>query len=182
MSRRKAAPKRKVMPDPIFGSDVVAKFVNCVMKSGKKSVAEKIVYGALQQLAESERGGGDEGGEGSGSSGKQRSLHTSEKLRKAALEIFEKALDNVSPRVEVKSRRVGGSTYQVPIEVRPDRRAALAMRWLVEFAKKRGEKTMPMRLANEIKDAAGNKGAAVKKREDTHKMAEANKAFAHYRW
>lgn len=174
MSRRKAAPKREMMPDPLFGSELVAKFVNCVMKSGKKSVAERIVYGALEKLIEDEEGGGSEGG--------SRGLYTSEKLRKSALETFKKALENVSPRVEVKSRRVGGSTYQVPVEVRPERREALGMRWLVGSAVKRGEKTMKHRLANEIRDAAQNRGGAVKKREDTHKMAEANKAFAHYRW
>lgn len=178
MSRRKAAPKRELMPDPLFGSELVAKFVNCVMKDGKKAIAEKIVYGALQRLVEDEEGGkgGSEGGAGS------RSLYTSDKLRKRALEAFKKALENVSPRVEVKSRRVGGSTYQVPVEVRPDRREALGMRWLVISALKRGEKTMQHRLANEIRDAEQNRGGAVKKREDTHKMADANKAFAHYRW
>lgn len=174
MSRRKAAPKRELMPDPLFGSELVAKFVNCVMKDGKKSVAERIVYGALERLVEDEEGGKS----GSGSTG----LYTSEKLRKQALDSFKKALENVSPRVEVKSRRVGGSTYQVPVEVRPDRREALGMRWLVMSAAKRGEKTMQHRLANEIKDASQNRGGAVKKREDTHKMADANKAFAHYRW
>ncbi len=156
MPRRRVIAKRQILPDPKFGSQRLARFINMVMKSGKKSVAEKIVYGALDQVTE--------------------------KSGKDALEAFEKALENVQPMVEVKSRRVGGATYQVPIEVRADRGAALAMRWLSDSARKRGEKSMGMRLANEILDAAESKGSAVKKREDVHRMAEANKAFAHYRW
>jgi small subunit ribosomal protein S7 len=156
MARRKVAAKREILPDPKFGNRTLSKFMNIIMLDGKKSVAEKIVYGALDRVAE--KGKGD------------------------ALEMFEKALGNIRPMVEVKSRRVGGATYQVPIEVRGDRGNALAMRWLVESARKRGEKSMGMRLAGEILDAVENKGAAVKKREDTHRMAEANKAFAHYRW
>ncbi|HKK05580.1 MAG TPA: 30S ribosomal protein S7 [Gammaproteobacteria bacterium] len=156
MARRRVAAKRPILPDPKFGDQTITKFVNMLMEDGKKSVAEKIVYGALDQIA------GKRGGE--------------------ALDVFKKALDNVRPVVEVKSRRVGGATYQVPVEVRPDRRMALAMRWLVESARKRGEKSMGQRLASEILDASENKGSAVKKREDTHRMAEANKAFAHYRW
>ncbi len=156
MARRRVAAKRVILPDPKFGDETVAKFINMLMKGGKKSIAEKIVYGALDQIAE--KGKGD------------------------ALEVFKQALDNIRPRVEVKSRRVGGATYQVPVEVRPNRRTALAMRWIVDAARKRGEKTMGMRLAGELMDASENRGSASKKREDTHRMAEANKAFAHYRW
>ncbi|MEZ8141349.1 30S ribosomal protein S7 [Enterovibrio norvegicus FF-33] len=156
MPRRRVIGQRKILPDPKFGSELLAKFVNIVMVDGKKSTAEKIVYGALEIMAER--------------SGKEH------------LSVFELALENVRPAVEVKSRRVGGSTYQVPVEVRPVRRNALAMRWLVEAARKRGEKSMAQRLANEMLDASENKGTAVKKREDVHRMAEANKAFAHYRW
>jgi len=156
MPRRRVIGQRKILPDPKFGSELLAKFVNIVMLDGKKSTAEKIVYGALDVAAE--------------------------KSGKSHLEIFETALDNIRPQVEVKSRRVGGSTYQVPVEVRPVRRNALGMRWLVDAARKRGEKSMGLRLAQELVDAADNKGTAVKKREDVHRMAEANKAFAHYRW
>lgn len=156
MARRRVAAKREILPDPKFGNRTLSKFMNIVMLDGKKSVAEKIVYGALDRVAE--KGKGD------------------------AVEMFEKALGNIRPMVEVKSRRVGGATYQVPIEVRGERGVALAMRWLVDSARKRGEKSMGMRLAGEILDAVENKGSAVKKREDTHRMAEANKAFAHYRW
>ncbi len=156
MARRRVAAKREILPDPKFGNRTLSKFMNIVMLDGKKSVAEKIVYGALDRVAEKTKGD--------------------------ALEMFEKALGNIRPMVEVKSRRVGGATYQVPIEVRGDRGVALAMRWLVDSARKRGEKSMGMRLAGEILDAVENKGSAVKKREDTHRMAEANKAFAHYRW
>ena len=156
MSRRHVPPKREILPDPKFSNLVVAKFINLVMSRGKKSVAEKIVYGALDQIAETGRG--------------------------EPLDVFMQALENVEPRVEVKSRRVGGATYQVPVEVRPHRRTALAMRWLVEAARKRGEKSMGRRLAGELLEAAENRGSAVKKREDTHKMAEANRAFSHYRW
>ncbi len=156
MSRRNRAPKRTVLPDPKFGNEQLTKFVNVIMKDGKKSVAEKIVYGALDLVEE--RGSSD------------------------PVETLFSALDNIGPKVEVKSRRVGGSTYQVPIEVRPERRVALGMRWLVESARKRGEKTMGLRLAGEIMDAVESRGSAVKKREDTHRMAEANKAFSHFRW
>jgi small subunit ribosomal protein S7 len=159
MSRRSQAPRRHVLPDPKYGSELLAKFVNMVMKSGKKSVAEQIVYKALERIAA--RSGNDD----------QR-----------ALELFGQALDNIKPAVEVKSRRVGGATYQVPVEVRATRRETLAMRWAIEAARKRSEKSMALRLAHELMDAAENRGAAVKKREDTHRMAEANKAFAHYRW
>ncbi len=156
MPRRRVIGQRKILPDPKFGSELLAKFVNVVMIDGKKSTAEAIVYGALDIAAA--------------------------KSKKAELDIFEVALDNIRPTVEVKSRRVGGSTYQVPCEVRPVRRNALAMRWLVEAARKRGEKSMAQRLAGEMLDAVENKGSAVKKREDVHRMAEANKAFAHFRW
>ena len=159
MSRRSQAPRRIVLPDPKYGNLMLAKFINMVMLSGKKSVAESIVYGALARIAE--RSGQDE----------QR-----------ALELLSQALDNIKPSVEVKSRRVGGATYQVPVEVRTSRRETLAMRWAIEAARKRSEKTMALRLAHELMDAADNRGSAVKKREDTHRMAEANKAFAHYRW
>ena len=156
MPRRRVAAKREVLPDPKFGNVTLAKFMNHVMVSGKKSVAEKIVYGALDMVAEKK--GGD------------------------PLEMFEQALESIQPMVEVKSRRVGGATYQVPVEVRPSRRTALAMRWLVDAARSRGEKSMAQRLANEMMDATEGKGAAVKKREDVHRMAEANKAFSHYRF
>jgi small subunit ribosomal protein S7 len=156
MPRRRVAAKREILPDPKFGSQLLAKFINMVMVDGKKAVAEKIMYGALEKL--SERSGGE------------------------PMEALEKALENVRPVVEVKSRRVGGATYQVPVEVRPVRRNALAMRWLIDAARKRSEKSMAMRLAGELGDAAEQRGAAVKKREDTHRMAEANKAFSHYRW
>ena len=147
------------MPDPKFGNAMLAKFINMVMKSGKKSVAEKIVYNAIERI--SERVGKDQG---------------------RAIEMLSVALDNIKPAVEVKSRRVGGATYQVPVEVRASRRETLAMRWAIEAARARSEKSMAMRLAHELIDAAENRGAAVKKREDTHRMADANKAFAHYRW
>ncbi len=157
MARRREIPKRQVLPDPKFGDVVVTKFINMLMVSGKKSVAEKIVYGALDVVVERKKGGDH-----------------------AAL--LKEALDNVGPVVEVKSRRVGGATYQVPVEVRPARKMALAMRWLVEAARKRNEKGMMLRLAGELSDALENRGAAVKKKEDTHRMAEANKAFSHFRW
>jgi len=159
MSRRSQAPRRTILPDPKYGNHMLAKFVNMVMRSGKKSVAEHIVYRALDRI--SERTGQDD---------------------QNALELLSQALDNIKPAVEVKSRRVGGATYQVPIEVRATRRETLAMRWVIDAARKRSEKTMALRLAHELMDAADNRGAAVKKREDTHRMAEANKAFAHYRW
>lgn len=157
MARRKRAEKRRVLPDPKFGDVTLAKFVNIVMKDGKKSIAEKIVYGALDTVSE-------------------------RKKREDRVAILKDALENVGPMVEVKSRRVGGATYQVPVEVRSDRRMALAMRWIVDAARKRGEKGMMLRLAGELGDALENRGAAVKKKEDTHRMAEANKAFSHFRW
>jgi small subunit ribosomal protein S7 len=156
MPRRREVPKREILPDPKFGSVELAKFMNVVMLSGKKAVAERIVYGALDQIQA--------------------------KTGKEPIEIFNTAINNVKPVVEVKSRRVGGANYQVPVEVRPVRRLALAMRWLREAAKKRGEKSMDLRLAGELMDAAEGRGGAMKKREDTHKMAEANKAFSHFRW
>ncbi|MBW2511872.1 MAG: 30S ribosomal protein S7 [Desulfuromonadales bacterium] len=156
MPRRREVAKRVILPDPKFHDQLVAKFVNALMLDGKKSTAENIVYGAFDLI-------------------KQRSGDE-------PVEVFKKALENVRPSVEVKSRRVGGSTYQVPVEVRNERRNALAIRWIVSFARGRGEKTMQERLAGEFMDAAGNRGSSVKKREDTHRMAEANKAFAHYRW
>src|SRR5690606_2658285 len=157
MPRRREVPKRKVLPDPKFGSEMLTKFMNMVMRDGKKSVAERIVYGALEEIERRNKGA-------------------------EALEVLERALDNVRPLVEVKSRRVGGATYQVPVEVRPERRMTLEMRWVLEAARKRSEKSMVERLAAELLDAAENRGGAVKKREDTHRMAEANKAFSHYRW
>lgn len=156
MSRRRVSQKRELTPDPRFGSETLARFVNMLMFSGKKSVAERVVYGALDQIQV--------------------------KTSQPSLDVLQKALDNVQPLVEVKSRRVGGATYQVPIEVRPSRRVALAMRWLIDSARKRSEKGMTAKLAAELFDAHENRGAAVKKREDTHRMAEANKAFSHYRW
>tara|TARA_Y100000588_G_scaffold255057_2_gene269576 strand:- start:473 stop:943 length:471 start_codon:yes stop_codon:yes gene_type:complete len=156
MSRRRAAEKRSVLPDAKFSDLVLAKFINCLMIQGKRSTAEKIVYSALETL--SDRSGGD------------------------PLKTFHDALDNVKPSVEVRSRRVGGATYQVPVEVRNDRRQALAIRWIIETARSRSENTMTDRLSNELLDAANNRGNAVKKREDTHRMADANKAFSHYRW
>jgi len=157
MSRRKVAEKRNVLPDPKYNSVLVAKFINCLMKEGKKSIAENIFYGALD-LIRDRTGNRD------------------------VLAVFNKAVSNAKPVLEVKSRRVGGSTYQVPVEVRPERRTALSIRWLIEYARQRGEKSMQERLAAELLDAANNKGNTIKKKEDTHKMAEANKAFAHYRW
>ena len=156
MPRRRVAARRESLPDPKFGSEVLAKFINMVMVDGKKSVAEGILYGALDQVVAKK--GGD------------------------PLEILDQALENVRPVVEVKSRRVGGATYQVPVEVRPVRRNSLAMRWLIDAARKRSEKSMVARLAGELMDASEQKGSAVKKKEDTHRMAEANKAFSHYRW
>lgn len=156
MSRRRVSQKRELVPDPRFGSETLARFVNMLMLSGKKSVAEHVVYGALDQIEA--------------------------KTSQSSLDVLHKALDNVQPLVEVKSRRVGGATYQVPVEVRPSRRVALAMRWLIDSARKRSEKGMVAKLAAELLDANENRGSAVKKREDTHRMAEANKAFSHYRW
>ena len=159
MSRRAQAPKRTILPDPKYGSELLAKFMNTIMNDGKKSVAERIIYGALDRISEKES-----------------------QAEVTALERLEQALENVKPMVEVKSRRVGGATYQIPIEVRPARRQTLAMRWLIDAARKRSEKSMAHRLAHELMDAADNRGTAVKKKEDTHRMAEANKAFSHYRW
>ena len=156
MPRRRVAAKREILPDPKFGSQTLAKFVNMVMEDGKKAVAERILYGALDAVTE--KRGGD------------------------PMDTLEQALENVRPIVEVKSRRVGGATYQVPVEVRPVRRNALAMRWLIDAARKRSEKSMAARLAGELMDAAEQRGTAVKKKEETHRMAEANKAFSHYRW
>jgi small subunit ribosomal protein S7 len=159
MSRRSQAPTRSILPDPKFNSVLLAKFMNMVMESGKKSVAERIVYGAIDRISER--------------TGRQPDQ---------AIELLTQALDNVKPMVEVKSRRVGGATYQVPIEVRSTRRQTLAMRWLIDAAAARSEKSMSQRLAAELLEASENRGAAVRKREDTHRMADANKAFAHYRW
>ena len=157
MSRKGQAPRRAILPDPKYGSEHLARFVNIIMLDGKKSVAEKIMYGAMDAIGERNKG-------------------------REPLEIVEVALENVRPMVEVKSRRVGGATYQVPVEVRAVRQMALAMRWVTDAARKRGEKSMVLRLAGELQDAAENRGSAVKKREEVHRMAEANKAFAHYRW
>ncbi|MCG8694284.1 MAG: 30S ribosomal protein S7 [Minwuiales bacterium] len=156
MARRRAAEKREVLPDPAFGDTVVTKFINNLMYDGKKSVAERIVYGAFDQMGK--------------------------KTGKEPLTLFREAIDNVRPQLEVRSRRVGGATYQVPVEVRPDRALALAIRWLIECSRKRSEVTMVDRLSGELMDASQGRGAAAKKREDTHRMAEANKAFSHYRW
>ena len=156
MPRRREVPKRRILPDPKYHDRMVAKFCNILMKGGKKSTAEHIVYGAFDVIQN--------------------------RFKEDAIETFRKALDTVKPKVEVKSRRVGGATYQVPVEVRPERRVALAMRWLAEYSRDRGEKTMVERLAAELREAAEGRGNAVKKREDVHKMADANKAFAHYRW
>ncbi len=156
MPRRREVPKRRIIPDPKFKDKLVSKFTNTLMFDGKKAIAEGILYGAFDVIGD--------------------------RFKEDPIEVFRKALDNVKPKLEVKSRRVGGATYQVPVEVRPERRVALAMRWLVTYARDRGEKTMRERLAGEFVDASQGRGNAVKKRDDTHKMAEANKAFAHYRW
>ncbi|HWC65490.1 MAG TPA: 30S ribosomal protein S7 [Thermoanaerobaculia bacterium] len=156
MPRRREVPKREILPDPVYNSQLVTKFVNSVMKQGKKSVAERILYGALEMV--------------------------SEKTQDDPMKVFKKAVENVKPALEVKSRRVGGSTYQVPVEVRPNRRTSLAIRWLIEYSAARGERTMKEKLAGELLDASNLKGGAMKKKDDTLKMAEANKAFAHYRW
>lgn len=188
MARRKATPKREVLPDPLFRSELLAKFINIVMRNGKKSVAESIVYGALNVIVKRIRNKGytkEEVGDRNGSKGwdpTKTDICLDEKARTMALDTFKEALSNVMPSVEVKSRRVGGSTYQVPVEIRAVRRQALAMRWLTEYANKRNEKTMILRLANEILDAVGNRGGAMKKKDDVHRMAKANQAFAHYRW
>ncbi|HTQ81457.1 MAG TPA: 30S ribosomal protein S7 [Thermoanaerobaculia bacterium] len=156
MPRRRVVAKREILPDPLYNSQLVTKFINSVMERGKKSLAEGILYGALNRVAE--------------------------KTQDDPMKTFKKAIENVKPALEVKSRRVGGSTYQVPVEVRPNRRTSLAIRWLIEYAAERGEKTMREKLAAELLDAANLRGGAVKEKDDTHKMAEANKAFAHYRW
>ena len=156
MSRRRRAEKREILPDPKFKDLVVSKFMNNLMLDGKKSVSEKIVYGAFEEIEN--------------------------KIKRPPLEVFHEALDNIKPSVEVRSRRVGGATYQVPVEVRPQRREALAIRWLIKASRDRNEKTMKDRLASELIDAVNTRGSAIKKKEDTHKMAEANKAFSHYRW
>jgi len=154
--RKGNVPKREVLPDPVYGSKVVTKLINTIMYDGKRGTAQRIVYDAFEMVAE--------------------------KTGRNALEVFEEALGNIMPVLEVRARRVGGSNYQVPVEVRPERRQTLGLRWLITYSRKRGEKTMTDKLAKELLDAASNTGASVKKREDTHKMAEANKAFAHYRW
>ena len=156
MPRKGKTPKREVLPDPVYGSVVVSKLINSVMLDGKKGVAQRIVYGAFDQIKE--------------------------KTGEEPLEVFEQAMKNIMPVLEVKARRIGGANYQVPVEVRPDRRQTLALRWLTKYTRARGEKTMSDKLAKELIDASNNTGASVKKKEDTHKMAEANKAFAHYRW
>jgi small subunit ribosomal protein S7 len=156
MPRRREVPKRRIAPDPVFHDRLVAKFINNMMVQGKKSTAERVFYGAMDLVQK--------------------------RMNEEPLKAFKKALDNIKPVLEVKARRVGGATYQVPIEIRPQRRTALGMRWLINYARARGEKTMVERLASEVVDAANNRGSSIKKREDTHKMAEANKAFAHYRW
>jgi len=156
MPRRREVPKRDILPDPKYANKLVGKFMNNMMVEGKKSVAERIIYGAFDIIRD--KTGGD------------------------PLKVFKSAIENVKPSVEVKSRRVGGASYQVPVDIRPNRRMALGMRWLITFSRKRGEKTMRERLASELMDAANNTGAAIKKKEDTHRMAEANKAFAHYKW
>lgn len=184
MPRRKAAIKREVLPDPLYGSDEVAKFINVVMRAGKKSIAEKIVYHSLSMLSDRLKKEKDEGdgkggksGSSSGVKGKGRVYSHAE-----ALDSLHKALGNVAPTVEVKSRRVGGATYQVPVEVAGDRGLALAMRWVVKAAKGRSEKTMALRLAAELYEAYMGRGASIKTRDDVHRMAKANQAFAHYRW
>lgn len=156
MSRRHRAERRETLPDPKFGNVKITRFMNSIMRQGKKSVAESIVYGALDKMES--------------------------KIKQNPLQAFEQALDNVSPSIEVRSRRVGGATYQVPVEVRPERRQTLAIRWIIEAARDRNEKTMVDKLSSELLDASNNRGNAVKKREDTHRMAEANRAFSHYRW
>ena len=156
MPRRREVPKRRIAPDPLFHDRLVAKFINNLMVKGKKSTAERVFYGAMDIVQK--------------------------RLNEEPLKVFKRALDNVKPVLEVKARRVGGATYQVPVEIRPQRRTALGMRWLINYARARGENTMMERLAGEVLDAASNRGSSIKKREDTHKMAEANKAFAHYRW
>lgn len=199
MSRRKAAPKREILPDPLFKSELLAKFINSIMSDGKKSTAEKIVYRALNivfkkvqnsdgkmlkdtRVRRGKNAKDEDNSEDTSFKKIDGTIRDNSEAREATLGYFKRALDNIMPAVEVKSRRVGGSTYQVPVEIRAKRRMALAMRWLVEYSKKRGEKSMELRLANEVLDAIENRGSAVKKREDVHRMADANKAYAHYRW
>jgi small subunit ribosomal protein S7 len=156
MPRRRFIPKRETLPDPVFNSQLVSRFINCIMKQGKKSTAEQIFYGALDLIQE--------------------------RTQDDPLKVFKRAVDNVKPQLEVKSRRVGGSTYQVPVEVSTERQLSLSMRWLIDYSRSRGERSMRERLAAELLDAANNRGSAIKKKDDTHRMAEANKAFSHYRW
>lgn len=190
MPRRRVAAKRQILPDPIFKNLLIAKFVNCVMKHGKKSTAERIVYGALEKVnerskshAKKDEEGGDSSGSGErGKGGRRLGKSSSGETKEPSLELFSRALENIQPTVEVRARRVGGATYQIPVEVRQSRRIALAMRWLVESAKDCAGKSMAERLAGEILDALQNRGNAVKKRETTHAMAKANQAFAHFRW
>lgn len=197
MARRKAAPRREILPDPLFESELLAEFINVLTKDGKKSLAESIVYGSLDQVlkslekdknlfAEISKQQDDESSEGAegGSSLKPAfgDIRKDGDARRLAMDVFKMALKAASPTVEVRSRRVGGSTYQVPVEVRPRRRKALGMRWLASFARKRSEKSMTLRLANEILDALAGRGGAVRQRQDVHRMAKSNQAFAHFRW
>jgi small subunit ribosomal protein S7 len=189
MPRRKAAIKREVLPDPLYGSDEVAKFINVVMRAGKKSIAEKIVYNALEMLTDrlKKENKGEGEGEGGSKGGKSGGVTTAKnksrgRTQEEILDALHKSLNNVAPTVEVKSRRVGGATYQVPVEVAADRGLALAMRWVVQAAKSRSEKTMALRLAAELYEAYLGRGASIKTRDDVHRMAKANQAFAHYRW
>ena len=197
MARRKPAPKRKILPDPLFHSELLAEFINIVMKDGKKSLAESAVYGALDHVVKAlqkdkalfadinKQAGEDDDGEG-GEGGEIRlafgDIRLDSEAREFAMTVFKRALSVVSPSVEVRSRRVGGSTYQVPVEVRPVRRKALGMRWLVSFARKRSEKSMTLRMGNEILDALAGRGGALRQRQDVHRMAKSNQAFAHFRW
>lgn len=190
MPRRKAAIKREILADPLYGSDEVAKFINIVMRAGKKSIAEKIVYSSLEMLADrlkkesksDDESGAGKGGKGGKSAGGSAKAKTHSHGQDELLDNLHRALSNVAPTVEVKSRRVGGATYQVPIEVAQDRGIALAMRWVVQAAKARSEKTMALRLAAELYEACLGRGASIKTRDDVHRMAKANQAFAHYRW
>jgi small subunit ribosomal protein S7 len=199
MPRRKAVPRRETLPDPLYGSERLARFINVVMREGKRSIAEKIVYGALQEASrrmakkakpsqnEEDGKSGEDGSGGKSSTGSSKGKKVSDQIamhsaEKDVLGILDKALVNIRPSVEVKSRRVGGATYQVPIEVGVERGTALAMRWIIKTARTRGEKTMILRLAGEMLEACEGKGASVKMRDDMHKMAKANQAFAHYRW
>ena len=195
MARRKAAPRREILPDPLFESELLAQFINVLTKHGKKSLAESIVYGSLDHVVKalqkdknlfaeiSKKVEEDEGGEGEGTLKLSfGDIREDAEARELAMTVFKRALKAASPSVEVRSRRVGGSTYQVPVEVRPVRRKALGMRWLATFARKRSEKSMTLRLANEILDALADRGGAVRQRQDVHRMAKSNQAFAHFRW